>query len=520
MKAAWAIVLLALGASSVLAQDPPARRHWSWSASAEPGAGLAGSRLAFDGRFSVWPLLGEPVVNCTARLGPLAGVQVAMGEGGERGFVPVAEGELEVYGLVVAAMMDEPGAPTWNGRGSSKLVVFCDAGVVAQAGRGGFNVAGSPAWDKLFCVAQEVAVRSPGRREQAPDACAAIDGRWLPADEARAAFRAGLDFQDFAIHALQVNSSATVKRVEKARWREQSAAHLRRRAGVLFDRLRDGTAQGSERVIEAMRQLGQLPDPPTAESLKAFVRTLAQLESRWPDGPASREAAEQEARELVARQLERMEAIDRELRQRDADLARYRRELETLAANAPAPPDPLEDALSMEIRGFEEGGLHGLRLRDGGVLVPPTWAGTCGTHRGLACVVDGQGRQAVVDASGTTYLDFQSVNAWLDSTPLDCSGSIVLQRPATGGRGQEYALYSLAERRHLTDWMRGQSVEHGSCETGMRLVESEQTIERTCNYSVGEKRFRVVAYDGRELARDQRERVSYPNICLRSESRR
>lgn len=517
MKAWLPVALLALAALPAPAQEPAARRHWSWNASAEAGAGLAGSRLSFDGRFSVWPLLGEPVVNCTARLGPLAGVQVAVGEGGDRGFVSVEDGELEVYGLVVAAMMDAPGAPTWNGRSSSKLVVFCDAGVVAQAGRNGFNVAGSPAWDKLFCAANETSVRHAARSEQAPDACAAIDGRWLPADEARAAFRAGLDFQDFAIHALRVNTSATTKRVEKARWRERSAAHLRQRAAALFDRLRDGTVEGSMRVTEAMRGLDPLPDPPTGEALQAFDRKLSALEARWADDEAAREARERERRALVAAQLERLQAIDRELRREDQALVRYRRELEALAAKAPVPPDPLADALAMEVQGFREGELHGLRLRDGAVLVPPTWPGLCGTRRGLACVVDGQGRKAVVDASGEVFLDFQPDDVQLYEQALECAGSILLTRRPPGSRDGEYALYSLVERRQLTPWMTGRSVEPGDCDTGFRLIESERQVHSSCSMNTYEQRFRVLGYDGREIARDQSRQQNFPNICLRSE---
>lgn len=515
MRFVLALLLLSACLPS-LAQSPAARRHWNWSEGVNPGVDVVGGPLRFSGRFSAWTLLGEPVVNCTARMERAAGLQVEVGQGRDARFESVGDGELEVYGLVVAAMMDEPGAPTWNGRSSAKLVVFCDAGIVAQAGRDGFNVAGSPSWDALFCATLDTAVRFGGRDEDAVDACAAVGGRWLPAAEARAVFRRGLDFREFAVHDLRLNASATVRRVEKARWRARSAALQRERAGALLDRLRDGTVEGSRRVTEAMRRLGQLPDPPDAESLRRFGRTLAALESQWPDQPARRAAWEARERELVTAQIERMQAIDREVRREDAALANYRRDLEALAAQAPPAPDPLADAMAFEAKAFRDGDLHGLQTPEGEVLVPPTFHGVCGTYRGLACVRDRAGRRALVDANGETYLDFQDASIRLDGQSLACGNSVVLERTQVGRRGADFAIYSLSERRFLSEWMPGLSLEAaGDCAAGWRLIESEQEVERTCSRVTTRENYLVLGHDGQVQARGQHRLRVDPNICLR-----
>jgi len=514
-----ASLLLLCAASGAFAADPPARRSWSWQATINATAdqGASGT-VSLDGRWTTGFLLGEPVVNCTARVRGEPLLRVGLTGDGASRLVSAGAGEVEIYNVVVVAMMDAPGAPTWNGSSSSKWMVFCDAGIVAQQGRNGFNVAGSPDWDRFFCEATWIG-GVPKRRDDAEDSCAAAGGKWVAPDRARQFARTGLDFKAFAIFDFALNTSATVRRVEKEDWRRRSARFKRERAQSLVEGLRDGSVEGAMRGVEASRRLPALPELPDAGQLEAFGKALYALELEFA-GAAHREAWSPREKDLVAAQLQHLARVEPAVRRDDARLAAYRRQLEVAAASAPEMADPLADALAMDVETFTENGLRGVRLPDGQVLTAPTYAATCGSHKGVVCIKDANGREALVDAYGERLLDFQDHDIRLEPMALTCAGSVVLRRSEREDRlDTQYALYSLVTQRQTWGWQQARSwrARGDACDEGFLVELSSSVVDmRRCKYTITERVHDYFGFDGSVIARDQRVRESNPDYCVLS----
>lgn len=509
-------MLFCLVSSTAAAAAPAAQRSWPWQASVTASAdrGAMGS-LSFDGRWSTYFLLGEPVVNCTARLRGEPGLTVEIPGAGQARRITAAPGEVEVYNLKVVAMMDAPGAPTWNGRSSLKWMVFCDAGIVAQQGRSGFNVAGSPNWDRLFCQGFHIA----GQLKPADgpdDDCKAIGGRWVDAGPARQAAMQGLDFRDFAIFDYSLSGATAIRRVEKEDWRRRSARFKREKAEALLDGLRDGSVEGTFRAIEASRRLPPLPELPDAQQLAAFDKALQALE-RDLDGAVDMTAWREREQAMVAAQLAHLEVVEPVVRRADSQLARYRQRLEAAAVSAPDAPDPLAGALAMTVQSFREGDLIGIRTPEGVVTTPPRYAGTCGGLKGLVCVEHADGRQAIVDAYGEVLLDFQAHELKLVERAMECSASVIVTRSSPAQRQKEFALYSLAEQRQHGAWVAGESIGPAgeTCDDGLRVNGPERETGRSCTAISYEREYQILGYDGVLKSRGHRDTYQSPNLCLR-----
>ena len=518
---AWLACLLL--AADAMATGAAPRRSWAWegqhSAAGDPFQGVA----AFKGRWHFSTLLGEPVVNCTASLVGEPRLLVRTSEAASADWVAADPGEVEFYNLMLVGMIDAPGAPTWQGRSSLKWAVFCDAGIVAQYGRRGFNVAGSPNWDRLFCETHNVGtgLGTPyDAREAGKDACAERGGQWVPAARAREAVRNGVDFRDFSVLNVAANASPVIRRVEKEDWRRRSADFKRERAGELRDRVSDGSIDGVYRGIDIQRSLPPLPRPPatpSAEQLAAYERALQALEEKYGD-PAHRSRWREREKALLAAQLERLAGVEPRVQRADAALARYREALERAATTAPEAADPLADAMEMDIETFQENGLYGVRDPDGTVLTPPTYARTCGRHKGLLCVRDAEGRSSVVDAFGTVLLADRSESIRIDGRGLACASAIWLERAAPDGRSYQFALYSLASQSQTSEWITGTGISDGGddCGQGALVEVHDKVLSQDCGSFLNERERVRVGYDGRILERGLREQYRTPNICLRS----
>lgn len=361
------------------------------------------SGLDISGKFKVWYLLGEPVINCVARWNNPGVLQVILDNGTR---ILSEPGEEEMWNLMLMAQFPNPdkSARRLQNGGGAHLNLFCDAGVVAQENRKGFNVAGSPAWSKFICATpNKVDTRYNARiNRQEKDFCASIGGDWLSEAEARKVAVAGIEIEEVMVHGVELSAGETLRRAEKMLWRQKSFAYKQTKALDLQNRL---AKRGTNRGIEAARRINTVTAGvgtyPTADKLKALdkvIETLrAELAASTPNGgtapqgasanrPAgggSGEAADFTAhwrdrdRELVSAQLKRVAEIDRTLRQREAVLDRYWRQLEELAKEAPAEPaNPTEqyetDALRLTVfRGSSHPFDYGLRDPSGRVVLAP-----------------------------------------------------------------------------------------------------------------------------------------------------
>ncbi|MAK83633.1 hypothetical protein [Phenylobacterium sp.] len=297
--------------------------------------------LKFDGQFAIWYLLGEPVVNCTGRW--LNSDQVSVKTPGGDTIVAQA-GDAEAYNLMLVAQAGAPDADSRPmGERGGHIAAFCDAGVVAQNGDDGFNVAGSPNWDRFLCRLNakfRIVDGGDGRVDrEAEDDCQAIGGSWYSAEEAKGLIRAGLTFEDVRVKSVEVNVGEAIKRHEKALWRDTSFAHKAAKATALGERMGPASPRGAAaaQMVSAMRaqKAGQAPSP---SLLQEFDRQLAELLAGLPDPAAFTADWRSKDEALVRGQLARVRAIEPALLAAEDRLARYRVRLDREARDAPEEP--------------------------------------------------------------------------------------------------------------------------------------------------------------------------------------
>lgn len=327
---------------------------------AEATAWFSGG-MQFDGNFRIWFLLGEPVVNCTARWVSSSSRTMSIRVGDDTSLETAQDGEVEVYNLLLAASWPDP-RDTQYGNGSAKsIAAICDAGIVAQNGRNGFNVAGSPSWDEFLCALPDAAVRL---KHTDDDICKAMGGQWLDAASAKEVAVKGLIIansggrmlgpderahDDVSVTVLtgEVSGMGIAKRVEKGLWREKSASYKLERTAAYFTRFAsrpgEGSADTASRKVAAMNSLPTLPreDPSTAE-LKAYEEAWQAMlgQTGGADAAFEKEWREKE-KTLVGETLARVKVIDKAASQEEEAFARYDAELQKLKENEPKSLDPM-----------------------------------------------------------------------------------------------------------------------------------------------------------------------------------
>ncbi|WP_417452203.1 hypothetical protein [Kordiimonas sp.] len=334
------------------------------------------SSLELSGSFKVWYLLGEPVVNCTARWTNPGVLQVVLDDGTR---ILSQPGEEEMWNLLLMAQFPNPDkqARRLTNGGGAHLSVFCDAGVVAQSGRNGFNVAGSPNWDKFICATpKKVNTRDMFDidREQ-KDQCASVGGDWLSPAEAKKAAIAGLKIDEVMVLSVELSAGETLRRAEKMLWRQKSFAFKQSRASAMMSRLSQKNQPAAIGFAQRQYDLNSKASKPSQQDLKNYDAFISQLQTALGEtGPTSEWRDKQQA--LVAAQLERVAKIDRALREREAELAAYRALLAELAKNAPeGPKNPLENYIVEEhtltpfFKPYTNN--HGLKNKSGHVVVEP-----------------------------------------------------------------------------------------------------------------------------------------------------
>jgi hypothetical protein len=181
------------------------------------GAGATGGRVtmnnitfAYEARVSVKSLLGEPVVAASFRwlLDPSASgveLRVLSGDKLEKRPVPVSElGEEAARKLGISDVKLRLVVRA----GKNRYVMFIDAGAIAKGdGKSwSYNVAGSPNYDRFLL--------SSFASEDAPNL-------YVPAEEARAAMKSGLQPDSLSVHSFSVSDQKLV------RWYENNSKERR-----------------------------------------------------------------------------------------------------------------------------------------------------------------------------------------------------------------------------------------------------------------------------------------------------
>lgn len=285
------------------------------------------SGLELSGTFNVWYLLGEAAVNCTARWENPGVLQVIM-EDGTR--VLSEPGEEDMWNLMLMAQFPNPDkkAKRFTNGGGAHLSIFCDAGIVAQSGNNGFNVAGSPNWDKFICATpKKVDPRYTfDVNQEATDNCGAIGGDWLSPAEAKQVAIAGVKVDDISVLSVELSASATLRRAEKIRWRKTSHTFKQSRASSLLSRLRTKNQQQALGFAQRQYDLNTKANNPGPQDLKNYDDFIKQLESALGETDPTREWRERD-QDLVSAQLDRIREIDNALREQDSKLTRYQKEL-------------------------------------------------------------------------------------------------------------------------------------------------------------------------------------------------
>lgn len=317
------------------------------------------ARLKLRGNFNIRYLMGEPVVGCTALwLNP--GVSQVETEGGNR--VLAEAGEEDLYNLMLVAQFPNPlkGATRHTNGGGAFLSAFCDAGIVAQNGKNGFNVSGSPNWDEFLCATpyRLDTSRMNAINRQERDLCTSVRGTWLTREEARKVAAGNIEITDVQVHGFEINNSDTVRRAEKMAWRRTSFARTKTKFKGVMTRLYDTLPQSSwvrftGLGAEAQALERRVVGSPSATDVKAYDtlldRALAELEAaRKGERDAMQESWQAEDREMIGKQLTRVRGVDETLGKMDSAMARYEADLREAAKDAPQLPDPMKQYAAAE----------------------------------------------------------------------------------------------------------------------------------------------------------------------------
>jgi len=439
--------------------------------------------LQFEGRWRTGFLLNEPVVNCTARWINTEGLSLTMADGTS---AQVEAGEAEVYGLLLMARMYRADAARTGIR--EAIVAFCDAGVVAQNGRDGFNVAGSPNWDRFLCKHRRKAHMATTllAATQVDDVCAALGGQWMSAAAAREVAATGINFSEVQVLKVDINASETIRRVEKLKWRRTSMARKHQKAQTLAQRIQSklGLDVDAERMVG---RIGTYREAPTADQLDEAERLLAKLQALLADDGALAKTWREDDKKLVAGQLERIRGVDQRLREADQHLAEYRQQLEHAAQSAPIEVDPLarfrsERRLGDRIEYAENGNQCHLRADRGAVNGPYyccLWVDFDGDDEPLIDVFmvwpsATQQRMHLVSSSGQR-LSPDFVGAYLDNWGSDAPWVRVMTTQAAG----EY--FETSQGHLILTSLRGHSI---SAVTVYSLLEQRVILNQHQNHPV------------------------------------
>jgi Zn-finger nucleic acid-binding protein len=344
--------------------------------------------LKLRGNFHIRYLMGEPVVGCAALwLNP--GVSQVETDGGNRILAEV--GEEDLYNLMLVAQFPNPlkGATRHTNGGGAFLSTFCDAGIVAQNGKKGLNVSGSPNWDEFLCATpfRLDTSRMNAINRQERDLCASVRGTWLTREEARKVAAGNIEITDVQVHGFEINNSDTVRRAEKMAWRQTSFARTKVKVARVMDRI---YKLGSQRAVTVANAISaeranverRVIGSPSAADVKAYdtllARALADLEGlRAGEREAMQDSWQAEDREMIGNQLARVRGLDKRLSANDSAMARYEADLREAAKDAPQLPEPKErvDPMAKYAVAEHRYSVHydgeGLGHRTGGWAAPP-----------------------------------------------------------------------------------------------------------------------------------------------------
>lgn len=337
MKSNFLFVLCVFGFAAAATAQNLRTVNMRYEASYNPPAKdyLAASLipLKFDGRFEVRYLLGEPVVNCTARW--QNNHQLSVNTPG--GDVIIAQpGDVEVYNLMLVAQLWDPARDKKRyGDKGGHIAAFCDAGIVAQNDSNGFNVAGSPNWDKFLCnLPSKFTPSLPSAfaaEKKQGDLCEEAGGTWFSAEAAKKIARESLKFEDVTIKSLEVNTGDAIRRYEKAQWRDKSFAYKESKAIAIGQRLKQkspgSTVAGTQVSQMRLKKAGR---PATPNLLKDYDSTLSSLQNMLQDGAAFAAQWREKDEQLVREQLVHIRAIEPNIMREEAKLTEYRKLLEGL----------------------------------------------------------------------------------------------------------------------------------------------------------------------------------------------
>jgi hypothetical protein len=338
--------------------------------------------LKFDGKFDVWYLLGEPVINCSARW--LNNEQLSVKTPGGDTII-AQQGEVEVYNLMLVAQLWDPERDKKRaGEKGGHIAAFCDAGIVAQNGNKGFNVAGSPNWDKFLCnLPSKFYKRSASpfaAEEKQGDLCEEAGGSWFSADAAKKMARAGLKFEDVTVKSVEVYAGAAIRRYEKAQWRDKSFAYKEKKATAIQN-LMQKEYLASNRVngvLESINVMGRIvsmryekgSQTATPRLLNEYDNLLIELQGKLADSGAFSAEWREKDQALVREQLAHLRAIEPGLLHEEAKLAEYRNALKKKAENEPdGTASPMDVYRSATLMPFAEGLRCGLKKPDGTTIV-------------------------------------------------------------------------------------------------------------------------------------------------------
>lgn len=283
------------------------------------------SQLQVNGNFKIWYLMGEPIISCDA-LWKNPGITQIVMEDGTR--VLSEPGEEHLWNLMLVAQFpnSNKNARRLHNGGGSHFNVFCDAGVVAQDGRDGFNVAGSPAWDRFICsTPNKVDTRySYNVNLSEDDHCKAIGGEWLPSSSAKHfVINNDINIQDIMITSFELNNGDTLRRAEKMLWRKKSFAHKKAKANDLKNKLKNiNHAMGVDADRRINTALLHVESYPSYEKLKQLDEVIETLDTKLPSNSFNSNWRERD-RKLVANQLKKIELINKKIEARNSEQSKY-----------------------------------------------------------------------------------------------------------------------------------------------------------------------------------------------------
>jgi hypothetical protein len=223
-------------------------------------------------------------------------------------------------------------------------------------------------------------------------------------------------------------------------------------------------------------------------------------------------------RDLVEKQLEHMEDVRESVAIAEKKLEEYKSQLQQRAKTTASIPQLITAALEMEVETFKKDKQYCIKHPNGVVLTPPRYQSTCGRYKGLVCVRDANKRSSIVDAYGNTIMPPQDEFVELEGHMIKCSKSIILRKFTDNNFSQLFSIYSLEEKRRLTDWIRAKRYELAgeNCQDGIKLHHSDRYIKNECSGAIREYEFSVYGYDGSLIKQKATQQKHEAVFCLKS----